>query len=40
MSYHTQVESINSYQWPNVQNRLTAWENQIMIIQRKLEKEG
>ena len=39
LRYHTQVRSINSYQWTNVQNRngLTDWEKQILIIKRKLE---
>ena len=31
------MESIHSYQWTNVPDRLTAWENQIPIIKRKLE---
>ena len=33
------MESISSYQWTNLQNRsrLTDWENQIMIIEGKLE---
>ena len=36
LRYHTQVESINSSQWTNVQNKngLTDWENQILIIKR------
>ena len=35
--WRVQVEYINSYQWTNVPNRPTAWENQIPIIKRKLE---
>ena len=34
--WYVWVESINSYKWTNVPNRLTAWENQIPIIKRKL----
>ena len=39
LRYYVQVESINSYQWANVQNRneLTDCENQILIIKRKLK---
>ena len=39
LRYYVQVESINSYQWTNVQkrNELTDCENQILIIKRKLK---
>ena len=39
LRYYVQVESINSYQWTNVQkrNELTVCENQILIIKRKLK---
>ena len=39
ISCYVQVESINSYQWTNVQNRngFTDYEDQILIIKRKLK---
>ena len=40
-AYHIQVESVSAYRWANGQNRnrLTDWENQIMI-KRELEGRG
>ena len=41
IAYHIQVGSVNSYRWTEVQNRnrLSDWENQIMI-KRKLRGRG
>ena len=41
LRYHTQVRSINSYQWTNVQNRngLTDWEKH-SDYQKKIRREG